>query len=387
VTAEEERRIFNEVRNLPRERFGPVNLSSAQFDAVMTHLQWGELSAASRQRQALRQLAEQTHHHSAVQHSTAVEALFAMLNGRLQDALDATTASSLGSFYHVWRGRIARWLGDAPAVEEELARMDYLQYSAYAPGYAASMLAFLDRKGEAREAVESVLKVINATSPGQPAAYSMLSLALEGCALGDDSEGAAVLLERMRGDSRKLSKPTFVLVPRNLGRIAALLGSCDEARALYMDSLAFCESIGYRPELALTRLDLATLQLRHFPRERDDALRNLDLAANEFKAMSMTPAFDAAIALLSRGAPGTTLGPAGLSPRQAEVLRLLAEGKTTREIARSLVLSERTVERHIADVYAKIGARNRAEATAYALSRYGAQQTPPAAFRHAAPAP
>jgi DNA-binding NarL/FixJ family response regulator len=54
------------------------------------------------------------------------------------------------------------------------------------------------------------------------------------------------------------------------------------------------------------------------------------------------------------------------------VLRLLAEGKTTREIAEELVLSERTVERHIADVYGKIGARNRAEATAYALSNLGA---------------
>jgi DNA-binding NarL/FixJ family response regulator len=58
-----------------------------------------------------------------------------------------------------------------------------------------------------------------------------------------------------------------------------------------------------------------------------------------------------------------------LSSRQIDVLRLIAEGRTTREIAEVLVLSERTVERHIAEMYAKIGARNRAEATAYALGR------------------
>jgi pimeloyl-ACP methyl ester carboxylesterase/DNA-binding CsgD family transcriptional regulator len=58
-----------------------------------------------------------------------------------------------------------------------------------------------------------------------------------------------------------------------------------------------------------------------------------------------------------------------LSPRQDEVLKLIAAGKTTREIAEALVVSERTVERHIAETYAKIGARNRAEATAYVLSR------------------
>jgi DNA-binding NarL/FixJ family response regulator len=55
-----------------------------------------------------------------------------------------------------------------------------------------------------------------------------------------------------------------------------------------------------------------------------------------------------------------------LSRRQLEVLRLLAQGGTTREIADLLTLSDRTVERHIADVYAKIGARNRAEAASYA---------------------
>jgi DNA-binding CsgD family transcriptional regulator len=59
----------------------------------------------------------------------------------------------------------------------------------------------------------------------------------------------------------------------------------------------------------------------------------------------------------------------GLSSRQREVLELLAEGKTNREIAEELVLSERTVQRHVADIYARIGARNRAEATAFVHRR------------------
>jgi len=60
---------------------------------------------------------------------------------------------------------------------------------------------------------------------------------------------------------------------------------------------------------------------------------------------------------------------ASLSTRQREVLQLLAQGKTTREVAESLVLSERTVQRHIADLYSRLGVRNRSEATAFALSR------------------
>ncbi len=61
--------------------------------------------------------------------------------------------------------------------------------------------------------------------------------------------------------------------------------------------------------------------------------------------------------------------PAELSEREVEVLGLLAAGRTNQEIADELVLSVRTVERHVQNVYGKIGARRRAEATAYALTR------------------
>ena len=58
--------------------------------------------------------------------------------------------------------------------------------------------------------------------------------------------------------------------------------------------------------------------------------------------------------------------PRGLSAREVEVLRLVAAGRTNKEIAEELTLSVRTVARHITNIYTKIGARNRAEATAYA---------------------
>ncbi len=55
-----------------------------------------------------------------------------------------------------------------------------------------------------------------------------------------------------------------------------------------------------------------------------------------------------------------------LSPRELEVLRLIATGQSNREIAEALYLSPRTVERHIANVYLKIDVHSKAEATAYA---------------------
>jgi DNA-binding NarL/FixJ family response regulator len=56
----------------------------------------------------------------------------------------------------------------------------------------------------------------------------------------------------------------------------------------------------------------------------------------------------------------------GLSARQLEVLRHVAGGKTNKEIATELVLSERTIERHVSNIFAKLGVSTRAAATAFA---------------------
>ena len=65
--------------------------------------------------------------------------------------------------------------------------------------------------------------------------------------------------------------------------------------------------------------------------------------------------------------PTSTRTPTSLSPREREVLRLLAAGHSNRLIAADLFLSPRTVQRHVANVYLKLGAHCRAEATVYAL--------------------
>jgi DNA-binding NarL/FixJ family response regulator len=59
--------------------------------------------------------------------------------------------------------------------------------------------------------------------------------------------------------------------------------------------------------------------------------------------------------------------PGGLSRRELEVLRLLAAGESNAQIARRLDLSTHTIERHVVNLYRKIGARGRADATAYAI--------------------
>jgi DNA-binding NarL/FixJ family response regulator len=56
----------------------------------------------------------------------------------------------------------------------------------------------------------------------------------------------------------------------------------------------------------------------------------------------------------------------GLSAREVEVLRLLASGRSNQQIAAELVISLNTVQRHVSNIFAKIGAGNRVEAATYA---------------------
>ncbi len=67
--------------------------------------------------------------------------------------------------------------------------------------------------------------------------------------------------------------------------------------------------------------------------------------------------------------PGKTANQARLTTRELEVLQLLASGRTGKEIATALGVSLSTAQRHIANIYTKIGARSRVDAATYALSR------------------
>ena len=62
-----------------------------------------------------------------------------------------------------------------------------------------------------------------------------------------------------------------------------------------------------------------------------------------------------------------TLYPDGLTAREVEVLRLVAQGMTNEQVANQLVISPRTVDTHLTSIYGKIGVSSRSAATRYAL--------------------
>ncbi len=70
-----------------------------------------------------------------------------------------------------------------------------------------------------------------------------------------------------------------------------------------------------------------------------------------------------------------------LSPRQREILDLVAEGRTSKEIASALGISESTVNWHLANVFERLGASSRAEAVALAIRSNGADRVAPSPTR------
>jgi ATP/maltotriose-dependent transcriptional regulator MalT len=98
--------------------------------------------------------------------------------------------------------------------------------------------------------------------------------------------------------------------------------------------------------------------------DRDTAAMELDAARWVFRQLGATPDVIWVEALVREDVPKVA---GGLTAREVEVLRLVAAGKTNRAIAADLFLSERTVDRHVSNIFSKLGRSSRAAATAYAI--------------------
>ena len=104
--------------------------------------------------------------------------------------------------------------------------------------------------------------------------------------------------------------------------------------------------------------------------DETSAAMEFDAARDTFAALAAGPDLDRIESLIDGGGsfreherPGHERS---LSGREHEVLVLVAAGKTNREIATELVISQHTVGRHLENIFAKLGVTSRAAATAYA---------------------
>ena len=157
---------------------------------------------------------------------------------------------------------------------------------------------------------------------------------------------------------------------RVLGLLSQTMGNGGQAQIHFEDALVFCRNAGYRPELAWTCCDYADMLLRrNEPGDGTKAMSLLDESLAVSTELGMRPLMEQITERLDRiqapPLPAPTY-PAGLSHREVEVLRLIAFGKTDREIAEELFISFRTVGNHVSNILNKTNTSNRTEAATFA---------------------
>jgi tetratricopeptide (TPR) repeat protein len=158
-------------------------------------------------------------------------------------------------------------------------------------------LAHLGRYDEVSEMLERMVVMrprIGSTEDNTAAGVDIISL--EAAVLAGHHQAAELLLRRLAG--RRCTTSGYYLstcTSRHLGAAAALLGKPDEAHKHYREAIKACTEMKFRPELALTRLQLAELLLEHYRDGKKEALEHLDFAIKEFQDMKMLPSLERAL--------------------------------------------------------------------------------------------
>ncbi len=233
---------------------------------------------------------------------SGLKGMLATIDGRLEEAdeagrqihargqeLDFINYAGIQEYYGCSGARV--WLGKTDEVINligSFANIEILGGSFLAINKShAEIIEYLDRTVVARPGIgtpddetPTVLDVSN----------------LEVAVLVRHHKAAELLLDRLKEAKSFLTILGYLSCPaRHLGGAAALLGKYDEARQYYQEAIKICTEMPFRPELALSRLQLAELLLEHYPDEKKEALEHLDFAIKEFREMKMQPSLERAL--------------------------------------------------------------------------------------------
>lgn len=275
-----------------------------------------------------------------------------------QELMDYHPNMAGESFYVA--GELRRRMGDLAGAEEAFLAAHELGRDPQ-PGLALLRLA----QGRP-EAAAAALRSCLASGDWGPlararllAAQTEVSLALDD---RDTAHGTARDLQAMADGSGATLLEALASTARGAvdladGDMPSALDRLRRARTLWLE-------LGLPYEAAQARVLLASACRA----ADDDDTADLELRAarSTFQRLGSTAGLRRVDELLE-AKPGP---PVGLTPRQLEVLELVAAGKPNRAIAAELVISEHTVSRHLENIYAKLGVSSRAAAASYAHSHH-----------------
>jgi DNA-binding CsgD family transcriptional regulator len=229
------------------------------------------------------------------------------------------------------------------------------------PGLSLLRLAH----GETGSALSSLKAVLHeVTEPRQRA--RLLPALVEIALAAHDSDAARAAAQELELLATEFSAPVLTAAAAHARGVVSLAdGEASAALPILRAACAIWRELAMPYEEAQTHVQMgvAAGQLG------DDELRDLefDAARQIFKRLGAEPAL-AGLAAVAR--PRTSRQVNGLSEREVQVLQLVAAGKTNRAIADMLFISEKTVARHVSNIFNKLGVSTRAAATASAYQRH-----------------
>jgi tetratricopeptide (TPR) repeat protein/ribosomal protein L40E len=250
----------------------------------------------------LRTIAERTGSITFGLMSASVDTALAVMDGRLEEAMDMARSlrargeeAGVSTLAHVMAapGRRAQlYLGkslESIGREIPLGPLEMIVVPCL-------VQAFLGRRQEVSEILEkNVVNLPGISTLEDGISVWIGTLYLEAAVLIGHRRAAELLLKRFSGTGLCSADHYPTCIPRHMGGAAALLGRYDEARNYYNEAIKVCTEMPFRPELALSRLQLAELLLEHYPEEKKEALAHLDFAIKEFREMKMQPSLERAL--------------------------------------------------------------------------------------------
>ena len=254
------------------------------------------------------------------------------------------------------RGEIHRLRGEVEKAEKAYRQSAELG-STPQPGFALLRLA----QGDVDAAVVSLRGCVNDT--GDTLVRSrMLGAYVEALLAAGEVATARAAADELRDIASALDAPFLRAMALYCSAAVFLAeGDADSARLALQGALEIWREIEAPYEDARSRV-LMALAARMLG---DDETAQLELDASRRAFQRLGAMTDVArVDELARH--GASKGPRQLTARELEVLGLVATGKTNRAIAEALGLSEKTVARHISNIFTKVGLSSRAAATAYA---------------------
>jgi ATP/maltotriose-dependent transcriptional regulator MalT len=281
-------------------------------------------------------------------------------------------------------GRFLATLFDLPAAQEELEQAQRLAQDLGSSHWrlvtAADLVSVLVESGSLERAEEVLTAALqDETPPGTVGQRRGWCARAEFALAQGDQAQALEITERLLtvavgGVETDAARTPYLAFMR--GEALVGLGRSEQAKVAY--EAACAGAVAYGAPYLLWRVHLALGDLARRLGDRTEANREYATARAAVDALAVTIEDEAqrqtflegAQARLPRVGPRSVSNPAeapfgGLSEREREVLRSIAEGMTDREIAEILYVSPRTVTTHVSNILAKLGVKNRAEAVAF----------------------